>query len=150
LWQVWVAREWLAGKYRILRLLGRGGMGAVYAAHHELLQQDVALKLMLKEHARTPEAVSRFLNEARAAARIEGEHVARVLEVGQLESGAPYIALELLEGRDLAAVLEERGALPSQDVADWILQALEAIAQAHSLGIVHRDLKPANGFPVDE
>jgi serine/threonine-protein kinase len=136
----------VAGKYRIERLLGQGGMGAVFAAHHELLGQDVALKLMLKEHASTPQAVTRFLNEARAAARIEGEHVARVLDVGQLEGGALYIALELLEGSDLAAVLEQRGRLPPFEAVDWILQALEAIAQAHALGVVHRDLKPANLF----
>jgi serine/threonine-protein kinase len=136
----------VAGKYRIERLLGRGGMGAVFAAHHSLLQQRVALKVMLAEHASSTEAVTRFLNEARAAARIEGEHVARVLDLGQLEDGSPFIALELLEGSDLAGVLRTRGALPATEVVDYVLQALEALAQAHALGIVHRDLKPANLF----
>jgi serine/threonine-protein kinase len=121
-------------------------MGAVFAARHELLQKQVAIKLMAEEHAGTPEAVTRFFNEARAAAGIEGEHVARVLDVGQLENGAPFMAIELLDGADLARVLEERGPLPVHDVIDWVLQALEALAEAHSLGIVHRDLKPANLF----
>jgi serine/threonine-protein kinase len=106
----------------------------------------VALKLMLKDRTGTPQALNRFLNEARAAARIEGDHVARVLDVGLLENGAPFIALELLEGTDLARLLEQHGAAPPADVVDWILQALEALAQAHALGIVHRDLKPANLF----
>lgn len=136
----------LAGKYRVERLIGKGAMGAVFAARHELLQKQVALKLMTEEYAGTPEGVVRFFNEARAAAGIEGEHVARVLDVGQLENGAPFMAIELLEGADLAQVLEQRGALPASQVADWMLQTLEALAEAHALGIVHRDLKPANLF----
>jgi serine/threonine-protein kinase len=138
--------EVVGGKYRIERLIGRGAMGAVFAARHELLQKQVAIKLIAEEHAGTPEAVTRFFNEARAAAGIEGEHVARVLDVGQLENGPPFMAIELLDGADLARVLEERGPLPVHEVIDWVLQALEALAEAHSLGIVHRDLKPANLF----
>jgi serine/threonine-protein kinase len=138
--------EVIGGKYKIERLIGKGAMGAVFAARHELLQKQVAIKLMTEEHASTPQAVTRFFNEARAAAGIEGEHVARVLDVGQLEDGAPFMAIELLEGADLSQVLEKRGPLPVLEVVDWILQALEALAEAHSLGIVHRDLKPANLF----
>jgi serine/threonine-protein kinase len=136
----------LAGKYRVERLLGRGGMGAVFAAHHELLQQSVALKVMLADPADSRQSVPRFLNEARAAARIEGEHVARVLDVGQLDDGSPYIAMELLEGSDLAHLLATRGSLPADEAIEYVLQALQALAQAHALGIVHRDLKPANLF----
>jgi serine/threonine protein kinase len=136
----------LAGKYRIERVLGEGGMGIVFAAHHELLDQRVAIKLLLPEVARSTEAVARFLNEARAASRIQNEHVARVLDVGQLEGGGPYMVIEFLEGLDLAQVLEQRGPPPVADVVDWVMQALEAIAQAHALGVVHRDLKPSNLF----
>lgn len=136
----------IGGKYRIERRIGAGAMGAVFAARHELLQQKVALKVMLPEHAASPSAAARFLNEARNAARIEGEHVARVLDLGHLENESPFIALELLEGADLAHVLEQRGSLPMAEAVDYLLQALEAISQAHALGIVHRDLKPANLF----
>jgi serine/threonine-protein kinase len=136
----------IVGKYRIERLIGRGGMGAVFAAQHELLNQRVALKLLLGELADSKEASVRFLNEARAAAQIQGEHVARVLDIGQLPTGAPFMVLEYLEGADLAAVLHQRGPLPVVEVADYALQALDALAQAHAAGIVHRDLKPANLF----
>jgi serine/threonine-protein kinase len=134
----------VADKYRIQRLIGQGAMGAVFAARHELLQKQVALKLISDECARAPDAVRRFFDEARAAAAIESEHVVRVLDVGQTISGFPFMALELLEGCDLAQLLEDSGPLPVHEVVDWILQALEALAEAHSLGIVHRDLKPAN------
>ncbi len=136
----------LAGKYQIERLIGRGGMGAVFAAQHVLLNQRVAVKLLLGELTRSPEATTRFMNEARAAAQIRGEHVARVLDIGQLPTGAPYMVLEYLEGVDLADLLHRRGVLAVPEVADYALQALEALAQAHAAGIVHRDLKPANLF----
>jgi serine/threonine protein kinase len=136
----------LAGKYRIERLIGRGGMGAVFAAQHMLLNQRVALKLLLGELADSKEASARFMNEARAAAQIQGEHVARVLDIGQLPNGAPFMVLEYLEGADLSGVLQQRGPLPVTEVADYALQALDALAQAHAAGIVHRDLKPANLF----
>jgi hypothetical protein len=136
----------LAGKYRIERLIGRGGMGAVFAAQHTLLNQRVAVKLLLGELARSPEAMTRFMNEARAAAQIQGEHVARVLDIGQLPTGMPFMVLEYLEGADLADVLKSRGVLTVPEVADYALQALEALGQAHAAGIVHRDLKPANLF----
>jgi serine/threonine protein kinase len=136
----------LAGKYQIERLIGRGGMGAVFAAQHMLLNQRVAVKLLLGELASSQEATARFMNEARAAARIQGEHVARVLDIGQLPSGTPYMVLEYLEGSDLADLLERRGVLGVAEVADYALQALDALGQAHAAGIVHRDLKPANLF----
>ena len=138
--------ETLAGKYRLERTLGRGGMGVVYLAHHELLGRHVAVKLMLPEIARNPEAVARFLNEARAAARIQNEHVARVMDVGTLESGLPYIVMEYLRGADLGDQLARNGPLPVEMAVDYVLQALEAIAEAHAAGIVHRDLKPSNLF----
>ncbi len=136
----------LAGKYRIERLIGQGGMGAVFAAHHEILFQRVAIKLLLAQYARDSGAVARFLNEARAMARIQDEHVARVMDVGTLENGTAFMVLEYLEGVDLAKVIESRGALPLSETIDYAAQALEALGEAHRLGIVHRDMKPSNLF----
>ena len=134
----------LAGKYRIERILGQGGMGIVMAVEHIELRERMALKLMLPEALDNADAVMRFMREARAAVKIKGDHVARVLDVGRLETGEPYIALEYLEGFDLAQLLDKKGPLPIIDAIDYVLQACEALAEAHVLGIVHRDLKPAN------
>ena len=136
----------LAGKYRVERVLGQGGMGVVLAARHIHLEERVAIKLMLAEAAFSPEAVARFVREARAAARLESAHVAKVSDVGTLEDGRPYMVMEYLDGADLAHVLASSGPLAVPDAVDYLLQASEAIAEAHSLGIVHRDLKPANLF----
>jgi eukaryotic-like serine/threonine-protein kinase len=136
----------LAGKYRIDRVLGEGGMGVVVAATHMELEQKVAIKFLLPAALANAEVVSRFSREARAAARIRGEHVARVIDVGALETGAPYIVMEYLEGKDLSEVLAERGPLPVVDTVWYVLQACEALAEAHAAGIVHRDIKPANLF----
>lgn len=136
----------LAGKYRVERVLGQGGMGVVVAAHHVVLDETVAIKFLLPEALESAEAVARFEREARAAVKIKSEHVARVTDVGRLETGAPYMVMELLRGQDLDELLRERGPLPLADVADYVLQAGEAIAEAHGLGIVHRDLKPPNLF----
>jgi serine/threonine-protein kinase len=140
--------EVLAGKYRVERVLGQGGMGVVVAAPHIQLDEKVALKFLLPEGLKNPEAVARFVREARAAVKIKSEHVARVSDVGQLENGAPYMVMEYLDGGDLAAWLKQRGAMSVEMAVDFVLQACEAIAEAHALGIVHRDLKPANLFCV--
>ena len=137
--------EVLAGKYRIERIIGKGGMGAVLSAQHELLGQRIAIKFLLGEIAQNPEAVARFNNEARNAFKIQSEHVCRIMDVGT-ERGMPFMVMEFLEGEDLSQMIERGGALPVEDAVDYVLQALEAIAQAHALGIVHRDLKPANLF----
>ena len=136
----------ISGKYRIERVIGRGGMGIVYAARHELLGRTVALKVVLPEIAANREVVARFMNEARSAARIESEHVAQVMDVDQLPGGTPYMVMELLEGEDLDARLQRTGPLGVQEIADVLLEALDGVAHAHALGIVHRDLKPANLF----
>ncbi len=138
----------LAGKYRIDKVLGVGGMGVVVAAHHIHLDDRVAIKFMLPHALTNGDAVSRFAREARAAVKIKSEHVARVSDVGTLENGAPYMVMEYLEGRDLSAWLEQSGALPIEQAVEFVLQAAEALAEAHTLGIVHRDLKPANLFVV--
>lgn len=136
----------LAGKYRVDRILGQGGMGVVVEARHLALDERVALKFLLPEYASHPEASARFLREARAAVKIKSEHVARVSDVGTLESGAPYMVMEFLNGSDLSQELEKRGTFRLDDAVDYILQGCEALAEAHSYGIVHRDLKPANLF----
>jgi serine/threonine protein kinase len=136
----------LAGKYRIERVLGQGGMGVVLAALHLQLEERVAIKLMLAEAAFNAEAVGRFVREARAAARLESAHVAKVSDVGTLEDGRPYMVMEYLDGQDLSQVLQSTGPLLVQDAVDYLLQASEAIAEAHSIGIIHRDLKPSNLF----
>jgi serine/threonine protein kinase len=137
----------LAGKYRVERVLGVGGMGVVVAAHHIQLDEKVALKFLHPE-ALDAESRARFAREARAAVKIKNEHVARVTDVGELDDGAPYMVMEYLDGGDLDAWLRQRGPLPVQQAVDFVLQASEAIAEAHSLGIVHRDLKPANLFCI--
>lgn len=138
----------LLGKFRIERVLGMGGMGVVVAATHVSLQERVAIKFLLPQALSNGEAVARFLREARAAVRIKSEHVARVTDVGQLETGAPYMIMEYLDGADLGSVVQRRGALPIEESVEYVLQACEALAEAHALGIVHRDLKPANLFLV--
>jgi serine/threonine protein kinase len=120
-------------------------MGIVLAARHELLGVQVAVKVLSPERVRQPNALERFLREARAVAQLKSEHVARVMDVGTTDSQQPYIVMEMLEGEDLQRRLE-RGPLGVAQAVDVILQALDAIAQAHSAGIVHRDLKPGNLF----
>ena len=136
----------LLGKYRVERVLGSGGMGMVVAATHLQLHEQVALKFLLPEVLGNHEVVHRFLREAQAAVRLKGEHVARVIDVGTLPEGMPYIVMEYLHGTDLAGQIVQRGALPPGETVDHVLQACEALGEAHALGIVHRDLKPANLF----
>ena len=136
----------LAGKYRVERVLGEGGMGIVLLAINEALGQRVAIKLLRTGTFGQGEALARFEREARAAARLRTEHVARVLDVGKLEDGSPYMVLEYLEGNDLSHYIDGAPPLAVADAVDWLLQASEAVAEAHSLGIVHRDLKPKNLF----
>jgi serine/threonine-protein kinase len=142
------AGDVLAGKYRVDRVLGVGGMGVVVAAHHLHLDEHVAIKFLLPQALANAEAVARFDREARAAVKIKSEHVARVIDVGKLENGAPYMVMEYLEGRDLSAWLTERGPLPVEQAVEFVLQACEAIAEAHAMGVVHRDLKPANLYCI--
>src|SRR5678815_979427 len=121
-------------------------MGVVVGAMHLQLKERVALKFLLPEFAKDPTLSARFLREAQAAVRIKSEHVARIIDVGTLDGGAPYMVMEHLVGIDLSEVLEREGPLRVDVATSYLLQAAEAIAQAHVLGIVHRDLKPANLF----
>ncbi|MFO0619257.1 MAG: protein kinase [Polyangiaceae bacterium] len=136
----------LLNKYRVERLIGRGGMGCVAAVRHVDLGELFAMKVLLPEIAQRPGAVERFVREARAAARLKSDHVVRVVDVGTLDTGSPYLVMEYLEGKDLATLLEERGTLSPRQVVDFTLEALDAISEAHANGIIHRDLKPSNLF----
>jgi serine/threonine-protein kinase len=136
----------LAGKYQIEHTLGSGGMGFVVAARHMHLGTGVAIKFLRPEACADAPTVTRFLREARAAARLQSEHVARVVDVATLDSGAPYIVMELLRGEDVAHAIARAGPLPVDRAVQFLLEASEAVAEAHALGIIHRDLKPANLF----
>ncbi len=138
--------ETLSGKYRIDRVLGEGGMGVVVLAHHLELDQPVAIKFLLEGMADKEEGAERFRREARAAAKIHSDHVVRVLDVGVMADGVRYMVMEYLEGRDLAAELQDRGPFPLGAACGFILEAIDAVGHAHAVGIVHRDLKPANLF----
>jgi serine/threonine-protein kinase len=136
----------LAGKLRIVRQLGMGGMGAVYEVEHELTRHRRALKLLHPQMAGIPSVVERFLREASAAGRIGNRHIVETFDAGLLDSGEPYIVMELLTGKTLAEVLEQRGPLPLERACDVLAQACDAVSAAHAAGIVHRDLKPENLF----
>jgi serine/threonine-protein kinase len=135
----------LDGKFRIDGILGSGGMAVVLAATHLQLEQRVAIKLLLPSRVENPEIVARFLVEGRSASKIRSEHVVRVLDVGNDEE-RPYLVMEYLDGTDLDLLLAKDGPLPAVLAVDYLLQACEAIAEAHVGGIIHRDLKPANLF----
>jgi serine/threonine-protein kinase len=130
------------GKYRVEGMLGRGGMGVVLAAQHIELGHKVAIKVSFQQE---PTAQARFLREARLAAGLTSENIARVHDVGRLAKGAPYLVMELLHGEDLGDVLD-RGPVPVDDAVMYVLQACVGLREAHGRGIVHRDLKPRNLF----
>ncbi|HEU0036292.1 MAG TPA: protein kinase [Kofleriaceae bacterium] len=135
----------VAGDYRIVRLVGEGGMGRVFEAEQRGLDRHVALKVLLPELARDPVALARFHREARLVAQLSSVHVVRVHDLGVADGGAPYLVMELLDGEDLATIVA-RGPVPIDQAVRWILDACEALGEAHALGIVHRDLKPSNLF----
>ncbi|MBX3229071.1 MAG: protein kinase [Labilithrix sp.] len=136
----------LAGKYRVDKILGEGGMGVVVAATHLQIDEPVAVKFLHAHLAKESELVARFQREAKAARKIRSEHVVRILDVGELENGAPFMVMEYLAGTDLDAFLRNQGPQSVSDAVDFVLQACEALAEAHVQGMVHRDLKPANLF----
>jgi len=140
----------LAGKYRLERVIGRGGMGSVWRAEHLGLSAPVAVKVLnLTEIAPTPEALQRFHREARAAASVRSPHVVQVLDHGVDETlNAPFIVMELLEGESLAQRLKRVGRLSPEETMLILTHVARALARAHEAGIVHRDLKPDNVFLV--
>jgi serine/threonine-protein kinase len=143
--------ELVLSKYRVERVIGQGGMGVVLAVRHVDLGELFAMKVLRPSVKDKPGAAARFVKEARAAARLRSDHVARVYDVGTLDAsspiaGTPYLLMEFLEGLDLSSILAAHGPMPAGDVVDYVSQALDAIGEAHSLGLVHRDLKPGNLF----
>jgi eukaryotic-like serine/threonine-protein kinase len=140
----------LSGKYRIERVLGVGGMGAVVAAHHEQLRERVAIKFLLSRTGRMERLAARFLQEARTASKLKSSHVARVFDIDSRADGTPFIVMEYLDGETLAARFRRDRELSAASIVDDLLEACVAVAEAHDLGIVHRDLKPANLFAAKE
>lgn len=137
----------IADKYRVERVLGKGGMGIVVAARHVKLDEPVAIKLMLQEDLGNRASVERFLREARACAKLRhSEHIARVSDVDTLPTGLPYMVMELLDGYDLDKLLKQRGVFPVHEACSYLVQACRALTDAHQKGIIHRDLKPQNLF----
>ena len=137
------------GKYRVIRQVGEGGMGVVFEALHERLDQRVALKLLRPEASASPEVVARFAREARAAGKLGSRHTARILDIEE-HDGLPIMVMEFLHGCDLAVELERGGPLAIEQAVGYVLATCVAMAEAHSLGIVHRDLKPSNLFLSEE
>ena len=135
----------LAGRYRILRRLGQGGMATVYAAEHAEIGRPCAIKVLSPAYASDPESVERFLREARASSKIRHPNVIEIFDFGRSD-GLVFFVMELLDGEDLLSRIERRGHLPWAEAQGIFLQVCEALAAAHKLGIVHRDLKPENCF----
>src|SRR5579862_7076618 len=134
----------IAGKYRIDRTIAEGGMGYVVAATHLHLDQPVAVKFLRGDVSTGLDALARFTREAKAAAQLRSEYVARVLDAGVVEDGTPYMVMEYLEGESLARALSLRGPMDVPSAVEYLIQACEALAEAHARGIVHRDIKPYN------
>lgn len=141
--------ETFAGKYRLDALIGEGGMGRVYSATHLRLGTSVAIKVLKADAMVVDEVVQRFIREARAASRLQSRHVCRVHDVDQLATGEPYMVMELLRGVDLHRLVRTRGRLSVERAVGYVLEACEALGEAHALGMVHRDIKPANLFLVE-
>jgi eukaryotic-like serine/threonine-protein kinase len=139
----------IAEKYLVIREIGAGGMGRVYEAEHKRLGHRVAIKILRDDSPSTAEDLLRFEREARAAAQLSNEHVARVMDVDTLPGGKPYIVMEFLSGRSLGAALDQGRVFTVPETVDVLLQTCTAIAEAHSRGIIHRDLKPPNIFLTD-
>ena len=133
----------LAGRYRIVALLGRGGMGEVYRAHDLTLGQEVALKFLPEVAARNPSALTRFYNEVRIARQVTHPNVCRVYDLGEVD-GQPYLSMEYVDGEDLGSLLRRIGHLPSDKAVEIARQLCAGLAAAHAKGVLHRDLKPAN------
>ena len=133
----------LGGRYRLIELLGQGGMATIYRAHDQQLERDVAVKVLRPEYGRDPDFFARFRQEAQSAAALNHPGVVAVYDYGTDPAG-PFIVMELVDGEDLAPILRRSGALPPRQAARLVSQTARAIAAAHASGFVHRDIKPGN------
>jgi serine/threonine protein kinase len=140
------AGQTIAGKYRVEELLGHGPSGVVLAARNVHLREQVVLKILASYTYGQEELLQRRLKKARIASRLKSEHVARIVDIGVTGDGMSYVATEALDGTTLEAELGERGMLPVEEAARWVLEACEGLAEAHAAGLVHGDLKPQNIF----
>jgi eukaryotic-like serine/threonine-protein kinase len=136
----------ISGKYKLLRLLGDGGMGSVFEAEHLTLGTHVAIKVLHGELARKPGIAERFLQEARVSAQIKSAHVVQVVDVDRTPDGVAYLVMELLQGEPLSSVIKRERRLPVTTACEYTTQILQALEAAHALGVIHRDLKPDNVF----
>jgi eukaryotic-like serine/threonine-protein kinase len=144
-----IAGTVVAGKYRVERTLAEGGMGLVVLARHLHLEQSVALKFLRGDMSSEWDALARFAREVRAVAQLKSEHVAHVFDAGMTDDGVPYMVMEYLDGHSLARRLQTQGRLDVMSAVEYVIQACEGLAEAHSHGIVHRDIKPYNLFLVE-
>jgi eukaryotic-like serine/threonine-protein kinase len=145
-WEPTRLGELVGGKYRISRLLAKGGMGVVYEAQHAIVKRRFAMKFLRPDFACERESLGRFQREAEAAGVLESEHIASVVDFGITPDGSPYIVMEYLVGEGLASLLQREGRLPYERAADLCVQACRGADVAHAAGIIHRDLKPHNLF----
>ncbi|MBX3126409.1 MAG: serine/threonine protein kinase [Polyangiaceae bacterium] len=145
----WKPGDVVVDKYVVEDIIGDGGMGTVVRAAHRDLGIPVALKFLKPDWLDKEEVLQRFNREARAAVKLKGEHVARVLDVGKTASGIPFMVMEYLQGEDLGTVMN-RGPAGLRDAADWVIEACDALGEAHAHGIIHRDVKPENLFLVEQ
>ena len=132
------------GKYELVRLVGKGGMGSVFEVRHLRIGRRLALKTLHASYTENSEMVARFVREAQAAAAIGSQHIVEVTDAGETEDGTPFLVMEYLEGKDLSTVLDESGKLDIDRAVSFVLQLCVGLAAAHSQGIIHRDLKPSN------
>ncbi|MEI9948574.1 MAG: serine/threonine-protein kinase [Pseudomonadota bacterium] len=147
--EVLVPGALIADRYRVLRKIGEGGMGLLYACLDTVLSREVAVKLMQRGLATEPLIAERLMREAMLAAQLR-RHVAQVFDCGMLATGEPYIVMELLSGRDMYAVLRDSGPVTPEELSAVMLQVCDGLAEAHEKGIIHRDLKPENLFCATE
>ena len=138
----------LADRYRLLKLIGEGGMGSVYQAEHITIGRKLAIKVLAPEYCDSPEVVARFLQEARTASMLHHEHIVDITDFGYTKQGLAFLTMEYLEGEDLATLLQREGRQPWARLRRMILQVCRALHAAHEKGIVHRDMKPDNCFRI--
>jgi len=138
----------LADRYRLIKLIGEGGMGSVYQAEHITIGRKLAIKVLAPEYCDSPEVVARFLQEARTASMLHHEHIVDITDFGYTKQGLAFLTMEYLEGEDLATLLAREGRQPWSRLRRIVLQVCRALHAAHEKGIVHRDMKPDNCFRI--